>query len=421
MAQGFTTGSSRGGYTLSQVTLSVDSSNASDLPLVEIRESNSSNEPGMLVATLTNPATIDDSSTNSENIFSAPLGGGGVMLDPTTTYFVVAGYGANSANRFVLNVKVADDETGASGWSIANDRLAKQFYTTASWTVRVESALLKIEGTVNTFTITAPTASNNTVRAIAGTAYAFTADDFGFADADGDTLASVKIESLPGAGTLALDGTAVMASDVIPKADIDAGDLTFTPASGASGTGYASFTFKVNAGTDDSATAYTMTIDIRNIACGTPSFGDRREIWTGTVTVGVYTGLFGNSIYGYSAGASTGALDVDEFTIGSMDYEIATLTAGGGFLIFGLPAGGDRWRDEAIVNVLRLHVCDANYDFSASHWTLDFSVDPAGEIVPAHDWTTSLDWSAEGRSDCECAPAACLRRELRLQRFPLDT
>ena len=149
----------------------------------------------------------------------------------------------------------------------------------------------------------------------------------------------------------------------------------------------------MNDGTDDSATAYTMTIDIRNIACGTPSFGDRREIWTGTVTVGVYTGLFGNSIYGYSAGASTGALDVDEFTIGSMDYEIATLTAGGGFLIFGLPAGGDRWRDEAIVNVLRLHVCDANYDFSASHWTLDFSVDPAGEIVPAHDWTTSLDWS----------------------------
>ena len=38
--------------------------------------------------------------------------------------------------------------------------------------------------------------------------------------------------------------------------------LTFTPVAGASGTGYATFTFKVNDGTDDSASAYTMTIDV---------------------------------------------------------------------------------------------------------------------------------------------------------------
>ena len=228
------------------------------------------------------------------------------MLDPTTTYFVVAGYGTDSSNRFRLNVKRDDDETGASGWSIANDRLAKQFYTTASWTVRVESALLKIEGTVNTFTITAPTASNNTVRAIAGTAYAFTADDFGFADADGDMLASVKIESLPLAGTLARGGTSVTVNDVVTKAQIDDGDFTFTPASGASGTGYASFTFKVNDGTDDSATAYTMTIDIRNVACGVPDIaGDgRRQIWTGTVTVEEFS--FFGSVSGYGFESSTG-------------------------------------------------------------------------------------------------------------------
>ncbi len=378
MAQGFTTGSSRGGYTLSQVTLSVDSSNASDSPLVEIRESNSSNEPGMLVATLTNPATIDDSSTNSENIFSAPLGG--VMLDPTTTYFVVAGYGTDSSKRFRLNVKAADDETGASGWSIANDRLAKRLYTTARWTVRVESALLKIEGTVNTFTITAPTASNNTVRAIAGTAYAFTADDFGFADADGDMLASVKIESLPGAGTLALDGTAVMASDVIPKADIDAGDLTFTPASGASGTDYASFTFKVNDGTDDSATAYTMTIDIRNIACGTPSFGDRREIWTGTVGVERHE-MSGNISYGFDMVISQGSLsDSADFSIGSNNYTIGGILVSTGRLDFNLSALDVLTAAEKAA--LRLHVCNENFDFRN-----------AGVTAGNYSWTATFDWS----------------------------
>ena len=109
----------------------------------------------------------------------------------------------------------------------------------------------------------APTAANNTVTTGVGTAYTFEADDFGFADADtGDTLASVKIVTLPAVGTLALDGTAVVANDVVTKAQIDGDMLTFTPVAGASGTGYATFTFKVNDGTVDSASAYTMTIDV---------------------------------------------------------------------------------------------------------------------------------------------------------------
>ena len=110
---------------------------------------------------------------------------------------------------------------------------------------------------------TAPTAANNTVTTGVGMAYAFMADNFGFADTDaGATLASVKIVTLPTPGTLALDGTAVIVDQVVTKADIDDDKLTFTPVAGASGTGYASFTFKVNDGTDDSASAYTMTIDV---------------------------------------------------------------------------------------------------------------------------------------------------------------
>ena len=59
--------------------------------------------------------------------------------------------------------------------------------------------------------------------------------------------------------------------------------LTFTPVAGESGTGYASFDFKVNDGTDDSVDAYTMTIDVtvvtNHAATGAPAI-------TGTARVG---------------------------------------------------------------------------------------------------------------------------------------
>ena len=136
---------------------------------------------------------------------------------------------------------------------------------------------------------TAPTAAHNTVTTAEDRAYTFTAADFGFMDADaGAALASVKIVTVPGAGTLALDGTAVMAADVVTEAQIDADMLTFRPAQDAHGAPYTTFTFKVNDGTDDSASAYTMTIDVTDApapVCTAPSFGDRREIWSGTVTV----------------------------------------------------------------------------------------------------------------------------------------
>ena len=139
---------------------------------------------------------------------------------------------------------------------------------------------------------TAPTAAHNTVTTAEDRAYTFTAVDFGFMDADaGAALASVKIVTVPGAGTLALDGTAVMAADVVTEAQIDADMLTFTPAQDAHGAPYTTFTFKVNDGTDDSDDAYTMTIDVTDApapVCTAPSFGDRREIWTGTLTVGPF-------------------------------------------------------------------------------------------------------------------------------------
>ena len=239
-------------------------------------------------------------------------------------------------------------------------------------------------------TNTAPMAADKTVTTGEDRAYAFTADDFGFDDADaGATLASVTIVTVPAAGTLALDGTAVMADDVVTKAQIDGDMLTFTPARDAHGDPYTTFTFTVNDGTDDSASAYTMTIDVTDApapVCAVPDIAGagRRQIWTGTVTVGTYTFL-GSTFYGYSSSASAGELDDRTFTIGSNDYTVdrARVEFGGshsGTLAFELLAGQRLTTVE--VEALRLHVCDTVvYNFSGA------------TTLNASSWSTTLDWS----------------------------
>ena len=237
-------------------------------------------------------------------------------------------------------------------------------------------------------TNTAPTAADKTVTTGEDRAYAFTADDFSFDDADaGATLASVTIVTVPAAGTLALDGTAVMADDVVTKAQIDGDMLTFTPARDAHGDPYTTFTFTVNDGTDDSASAYTMTIDVTDAplpVCAVPSFGDRREIWSSTVTVeaqilvGVIEG------YGFSE-LGVGELALKEFDIGSNNHTIATILVGlGGRLGFSLDGNGVPLTATEIA-ALRLHVCDGDYDFSTA------ITDPRDMF--SFNWDGSLDWS----------------------------
>ena len=237
-------------------------------------------------------------------------------------------------------------------------------------------------------TNTAPTGANKTVTTGEDRAYTFEADDFGFDDADA-TLASVTIVTVPSAGTLALDGTAVLADGVVTKAQIDGDMLTFTPARDAHGDAYTTFTFTVNDGTVDSASAYTMTIDVTDAplpVCGVPSFGTRRNIWTGVVTVGTYTHL-ASTLYGYSSSAPAGALDDQTFTIGSNDYTIARarVELGGsnsGELVFETETGQHLTTVE--VAALRLHVCDTVvYNFSDTTFSSGNS----------YAWTGTLDWS----------------------------
>ncbi|MFS2036053.1 calcium-binding protein [Polaromonas sp. CT11-55] len=92
----------------------------------------------------------------------------------------------------------------------------------------------------------APTGANKTLTFNEDGSYAITATDLGFSDANpGDSLSAVRIDSLPGAGSLRLDGINVTTAQVVSAADLAAGRLVFSPAANANGNNYASLTFSV--------------------------------------------------------------------------------------------------------------------------------------------------------------------------------
>jgi hypothetical protein len=121
----------------------------------------------------------------------------------------------------------------------------------------------------------APDGADNTITILEDGSHSFVASDFGFSDPTddpADQLAGVVISSLPSAGSLELDGSAVAAGDEISLADLNAGKLSFSPDANDNGPAYASFTFQVrddggtaNDGVDLDPEANTITVDVTSV------------------------------------------------------------------------------------------------------------------------------------------------------------
>ena len=190
----------------------------------------------------------------------------------------------------------------------------------------------------------APTGASKTVTLAEDGSYAFKASDFGFADTDsGDALASVKITALPGAGkgSLALDGTAVTANGSVTKAELDAGNLVYTPPANANGDDYASFTFKVNDGTDDSSAEYTVRLDVSAVndpATGLPTISGTARVGQ-TLTAGVSAiaddadGLPEVSTFSWQWLRVSGGIDTAISGATSKTYTVAPADAGKKFKV----------------------------------------------------------------------------------------
>ena len=125
-----------------------------------------------------------------------------------------------------------------------------------------------------------PVGTDNAVTILEDNDYTFAESDFGFSDPNdvpANLLLAVKITTLPSAGTLNVSGTPVVAGDMVSVADINSGNLKFSPDANANGTPYASFTFQVqdDGGTanggqdlDQSPNTFTITVTAVNDAPG---------------------------------------------------------------------------------------------------------------------------------------------------------
>ena len=271
-AQGFTTGSNTGGYTLNSAKFNVlahDGVRA--VGRVTIYSADASGMPGTELHVLS--GTI---SGTGEMTFSAPAN---TILEPSTSYFLYFEdtNETDPPHDYKIQTTIDEDtDSGLSGWTVGH-RYSKNGI--AAWNQRT-SGYFGIELTGSAVAgNTPPTASNNTVTTNEDTAYTFAVANFNFADTDGDTLALVEVVTPPTVGTLALNTTPVTPNQDVAASDI--GNLVFTPAANANGTGYASFTFKVSDGTAKSDSTYTMTVNVTAVndpATGLPTISGTARV-----------------------------------------------------------------------------------------------------------------------------------------------
>ena len=189
-----------------------------------------------------------------------------------------------------------------------------------------------------------------------GTALNFAFPSTTFTDADGDTLtySATLDDGTPLPSWLMFDATNRSFSGIPGAGDGGAITVRVTASDGAA-TGHDDF--KIRVGT----------------TCPAPSLGSRRQLWSGTVTVGEET-LFGRTSHGYDGYAAgtladdIGALNDTDFDIGVNRYtidgvEVSRAPATLGDLIFTLQSSNLTAGELA---ALKLHVCDTTYNFSTA-------------------------------------------------------
>ncbi|MDH7944292.1 hypothetical protein QGM61_10715 [Pseudohongiella sp. SYSU M77423] len=106
----------------------------------------------------------------------------------------------------------------------------------------------------------APAGTDATITLNEDQVYAFSSNDFGFSDEDENAFISVRISSLPTAGNLTLNGTAITEGQEIDVTNLS--QLAFRPAPNASGDSYATFTFQVRDNGLDLITGRDGSIDL---------------------------------------------------------------------------------------------------------------------------------------------------------------
>ena len=310
-AQGFTTGSDSGGYTLGSVELAVSSFSGTASDITVSIYSESSGNPGTVVHTLTTPASISAAVTT----FTAPSG---TTLAASTTYYVVIST-TSSGISLSRTDATAEDTGGASGWSIADSR---RFFGQSGWNTTTKPIRMRVNGDAATST-NSPATGAPTITGTAQVGESLTADISNIGDADGIADADFEYQ------WIAFDGT-------------DDSDI-----SGATGETYRPLlahlgqTIKVRVTFDDDDDNAESLTSAPTAAVTASTYG--QVIWTATVTVGTDSASsagFTVDSFGYfnhPTEGSFGAIDDSMFTHSGVNYTVsgigyATLSNSGGLV-----------------------------------------------------------------------------------------
>ena len=383
VAQGFTTGASTGGYTLTSIEVAFNAAQtATQLGNLTagVWSDDGSGNPSAELFTLTKPASIVAATnsggpitlsvTGNYTVFTAPAN---TTLNPSTSYHMVLEGGSSK-----LWSTAIDGETGATGWTIADVGHEKQTAPTpGNWAAASDdyaasnAMLIRVNGTVASGTNAAPTVVNpiDDQTAMAGTAfnYEFPADTFADTDA-GDTLTYTATKS---------DDTA------LPLwLSFAAATRTFSGTPQAADVETLSVKVTASDGTDSVSDTFDIVVSAAPV-CAAPDFGTRRNIWTSTVDVEAISVLGSVVSYGFDSGTGAGSLADNTFEIGSNDYTV------GGIAdvvtdIFQFTLTSSLTSTE--VAALKLHVCETGYDFADATHT---------SSTHLYEFAVDLDWSME--------------------------
>ena len=308
-AQSFETGSNSGGYTLSEVEIDLSHSSNQSTSL-KIRKNNSSNLPGDLVATLTNPATLGDGFYT----FTAPAS---TTLAASTTYWISVNEGISARVSFQTTSETA--ETGEAGWSIADTRLWRSSEASV-WSPTSDSFLIAIKGTLGGGTTTGST------------------------DA---TLSGLALEDAPGNKTIALNTTfdadtitytasvanridavklTATTNDTNATVAITSDDDTGTPGEAVLNLSVGSNTLMLTVTAEDTSTTKTYTIAVtRADEPPDPTDCPADTDWCTTMGVGYLSADIGvqkGEIWGYRSAHSYGDLGSTRFSYDGTNYSV---------------------------------------------------------------------------------------------------
>ena len=163
LAQAFTTGANGGGYTLTSVEIALYNATDTTFPgTVSIWNESSVRRPDSSMGTLTNPSL---SSVGTCKVLPCPeaayqfTSSSGIVLDASTTYFVVIDADSSGASlvNTVNTLSDRQDSGGAARWSIGDGSLYRSRSSSGVWTNSMDSKRIRINGLAN------PTSGENEV------------------------------------------------------------------------------------------------------------------------------------------------------------------------------------------------------------------------------------------------------------------